>query len=80
MKATDLPDVVELDINKLDAYRELWWGNYQAGVCAELIKEGYDIVGCDMLYDDTLPHGGGLSSSAAIEVATALAFATLSNE
>lgn len=80
MKATDLPDIVELDINNLDAYRELWWGNYQAGVCAELIKEGYDIVGCDMLYDDTLPHGGGLSSSAAIEVATALAFATLSNE
>lgn len=80
MKATDLPDIVELDVNNLDAYRELWWGNYQAGVCVELMKEGYDIAGCDMLYDDTLPHGGGLSSSAAIEVATALAFATLSNE
>lgn len=80
MKATDLPDIVELDIKKLDSYRDLWWGNYQAGVCVELIKNGYDIVGCDMLYDDTLPHGGGLSSSAAIEVSTALAFATLSNE
>lgn len=80
MKATDLPDIVELDTENLDNYRELWWGNYQAGVCVELKKEGYDIVGCDMLYDDTLPHGGGLSSSAAIEVATALAFATLSNE
>jgi len=80
MKATDLPDMVEMDIDNLDNYRDLWWGNYQAGVCVELLKEGYDIVGCDMLYDDTLPHGGGLSSSAAIEVATALAFATLSNE
>ncbi len=80
MKATDLPDMIEMDINNLDNYRDLWWGNYQAGVCVELLKEGYDIVGCDMLYDDTLPHGGGLSSSAAIEVATALAFATLSNE
>ena len=80
MKATDLPDRVELDIANLDNYRDLWWGNYQAGVCVELKKEGYDIVACDMLYDDTLPHGGGLSSSAAIEVATALAFATLSNE
>lgn len=80
MKATDLPDMVEMDIDNLDSYRDLWWGNYQAGVCVELQKEGYDIVGCDMLYDDTLPHGGGLSSSAAIEVATALAFATLSNE
>ncbi len=80
MKATDLPDMIEMDIDNLDNYRDLWWGNYQAGVCVELLKEGYDIVGCDMLYDDTLPHGGGLSSSAAIEVATALAFATLSNE
>ena len=33
-----------------------------------------------MLYDDTVPHGSGLSSSAAIEVATALCFATFSNE
>ena len=80
MKATDLPDIVEMDTDNLDNYRDLWWGNYQAGVCVELLEEGYDIVGCDMLYDDTLPHGGGLSSSAAIEVATALAFATLSNE
>ena len=80
LKATDLPDIVELDTEKLDSYRDLWWGNYQAGVLVELIKEGYDIVGCDMLYDDTVPHGGGLSSSAAIEVSTALAFATLSNE
>ena len=80
MKATDLPDMVYVDINNLDNYKDLWWGNYQAGVMNELKKEGYDIVGCDMLYDDTLPHGGGLSSSAAIEVATALAFATLSDE
>lgn len=80
MKATDLPDIVEIDTEKLDSYKDLWWGNYQAGVCAELKEAGYDIVGCDMLFDDTLPHGGGLSSSAAIEVSTALALATLSNE
>lgn len=80
MKATDLPDIIEIDKDKLDSYEGLWWGNYQAGVCVELKERGYDIVGCDMLFDDTLPHGGGLSSSAAIEVATALALATLSNE
>ncbi len=80
LKATDLPDLIELDINNLDSYRDLWWGNYQAGVSLELQKKGYDIIGCDMLYDDNLPHGGGLSSSAAIEVCTALALATLSNE
>ncbi len=80
MKATDLPDLVELNLGSLNDYRNLWWGSYQAGVCVELKNKGYDIIGCDMLYHDTLPHGGGLSSSAAIEVATALALATLSNE
>ena len=79
LRATDLPDFVEADISKLDSYKELHWGNYQLGSALELSKLGYRIWGCDMLYHDTLPHGGGLSSSAAIEVSTALAFATLAN-
>lgn len=78
--ASDLPGVVEGRNDNLNDYRELEWGNYQFGVAYELEKAGYTICGCDMLYHDTVPHGGGLSSSAAIEVATAVAFATLSNE
>lgn len=80
MAATDLPDRVTLDLSKIEEYKTLKWGDYQAGIISEMLKDGYDIVGCDMLYDDTTPHGGGLSSSAAIEVSTALAFATLHNE
>ena len=80
MKATDLPDMVTIDLSDLSGYKDLFWGNYQAGVLDELKKDGYTLVGCDMLYDDTLPHGGGLSSSAAIQVSTALTFATLSKE
>lgn len=80
MAATDLPDRVEVDLSRIDDYKGLNWGDYQAGVISEMMKDGYDIVGCDMLFDDTIPHGGGLSSSAAIEVSTALAFATLHNE
>ena len=80
LKATDLDVIVEADIEKLDSYRDLDWGNYQLGMAYVLQNAGYDIVGCDMLYDDTVPHGGGLSSSAAIEVSTGLCFATFSNE
>ena len=80
LAATDLPDRVEIDVNKIEDYKGIRWGDYQAGIISEMMKDGYDIVGCDMLYDDTTPHGGGLSSSAAIEVSTALAFATLHNE
>ncbi len=80
LRATDLEDVVEADISDLSAYKDLWWGNYQIGVAYEMQQNGYDIAGLDMLYDDTVPHGSGLSSSAAIEVSTALCFATLHNE
>lgn len=80
MMATDLDDVVEADIDRLGDYKDLWWGNYQLGIAHVMKKKGYEICGCDMLFDDTTPHGGGLSSSAAIEVATALCFAKVSNE
>ena len=77
MAATDLDDVIEGDLNTIDKYKDLWWGNYQFGVFDELRKAGYNICGADMLYHDTTPHGGGLSSSAAIEVASAIAMASL---
>ena len=80
LKATSLDVMVEADATKLDDYRDLDWGNYQLGVAYEMEQEGYEIFGMDMLYDSTVPFGSGLSSSAAIEVSTALAIATLSNE
>lgn len=66
--------VVELDVTKLDSYRDLKIGNYQAGVAYLLQQKGVEIVGCDLFYDCTVPFGSGLSSSAAIEVATAVTF------
>lgn len=81
LKATDLDIVVEAKIDELEKFKgQLKWGDYQLGVALELKNAGYKIVGCDLLYDDTTPHGGGLSSSAAIEISTALLFATFSNE
>ena len=80
MKATDLDEIVEANIDTPEKYKDIFWGNYQVGVALELEKAGYEISGCDMLFEDTIPHGGGLSSSAAIEVSTALALATFANE
>ena len=64
--------VVEIETDKLDSYKHLKIGNYQAGVAYFLQEEGVEIVGCDLYYDCTVPFGSGLSSSAAIEVATAV--------
>ena len=49
------------------------WSNYPAGVAAELLAAGARLAGADVLLESTVPVGGGLSSSAALEVATALA-------
>ena len=71
--ASDFKEIITLDIDKLNDYRDLKWGNYQAGVAYYLQEKGIKLVGCDLLYDCTVPFGSGLSSSAAIEVSTAVA-------
>lgn len=78
--ATDLETMVEADLNNLSAYKGLKWGNYQLGVADELIKAGYKVRGCDLMFEDKVPLGSGLSSSAAIEVATAIALVSLGDE
>lgn len=80
LAATDLPDRVVVAMDNLESARALRWGNYQAGMALELINRGYKLVGVDMLFHDTVPLGSGLSSSAAIEMATAVALVTLGNE
>ena len=77
--ATDLGIQVEGSLDKLEEYKTLKWGNYQMGVADELQKAGYQLTGCDLLYHDTVPLGAGLSSSAAIEVATAITLVALGN-
>ncbi len=77
MQATDLPCDVFINLDDIENYKTLPWGNYQAGIASELMKEGYTLCGADLLFHDTTPHGGGLSSSAAIEVATALCLVSL---
>lgn len=75
--ATTIDARVEIDLARTGDYRQLPWGSYQAGVADEMLREGYNLVGCDILYDCTVPFGSGLSSSAAIEVATAYALARM---
>lgn len=51
------------------------WTNYPLGVLAALPHFGLSVIeGFDYLADSDLPAGAGLSSSAAIELASALAF------
>lgn len=72
-------NVFTLEINKLGEYKGLKYANYQAGVAYHLQQAGFKVVGCDLYYDCQVPFGSGLSSSAAIEVATAVTLLELAN-
>ncbi|NLT12387.1 MAG: galactokinase [Clostridiaceae bacterium] len=80
LRASDIDTTVEAHISDLSKYKTIGWGAYQIGVAYVMQQKGYSVTGMDVLFDETVPHGSGLSSSAAIEVAMATAIATLSHE
>ena len=49
------------------------WTDYTRGVLLQLARTSHRIPGADVLIDGQVPMGAGLSSSAALEVASALA-------
>jgi len=49
------------------------WINYPLGVINEFIKRGIELSGLEFLYYGDVPNGAGLSSSASIEMVTAVA-------
>ena len=55
------------------------WANYPIGVIKVLLEAGFQLGGMDIRISSDLPLGAGLSSSAALEVATALAAKVLFN-
>lgn len=78
LRADDLDGVYTVDLQDTAAGKNLKWGNYQAGVIQGLINQGYQLQGADLLFTGNIPFGSGLSSSAAIELTTAVAMASLS--
>ncbi|MGH9673358.1 MAG: galactokinase [Bryobacteraceae bacterium] len=49
------------------------WSDYVEGVAVMLERAGFRLEGADLAVDSTVPLGGGLSSSAALEVSSAKA-------
>ena len=63
----------EIEIKGLFVKKSEKWINYPLGVINEFLKEGVEISGMDFLYFGDVPNGAGLSSSASIEMVTAVA-------
>jgi galactokinase len=62
----------DTSLTKLKPTKE-GWPNYILGVADQLMKRGYAIKGFNLAIDGDVPIGSGLSSSAAVECATAFA-------
>ena len=74
MHAIDFNRTVEFSIARPIEYdTEELWSNYLRGVLWALQGAGAKLVGLEIAFLGTIPQGSGLSSSAALEVATAVA-------
>ncbi|MFJ8662248.1 galactokinase [Streptomyces sp. NPDC093795] len=65
--------IVQLEVDALDPLSGGGWAAYPAGVVWALREAGHPVTGADVHLTSTVPTGAGLSSSAALEVVTALA-------
>ena len=70
-------EIAEFSVQEKILRGEPKWANYSRGVAAQLLAAGIPLTGMDAFLANTLPAGGGLSSSAAIEVGTGTCFLTL---
>jgi galactokinase len=68
---------VEVDLDGLAPGRVTGWAAYPAGVAWALEAAGHRVPGACVAIDSDLPAGAGLSSSAALECAIALALTSL---
>jgi len=71
--AENYSDQAEVDLDAIGSWQKKPSAVYPVGVAWSLEQAGHRLKGCDLYIAGDVPMGSGLSSSASIEVATALA-------
>lgn len=71
---------IQFTIDSLTRDETVKWPNYVKAVIRELLKQGYAVRGANILIDSTVPKSGGVSSSAALELAIAYGLLALYNQ
>jgi len=71
--ARDLNEKASSHLDRLFPLGKKTWANYLLGVLQEIQKAGFELKGMEIEFSGNIPRGAGLSSSAALEAATALA-------
>lgn len=74
----DFAEGIDFDLDALTPGPTGHWGDYVRGVAGVLQEKGVSLRGTNLVIKGEVPIGAGLSSSAAIEVATAFALLAVS--
>jgi galactokinase len=69
----NLREMCDLDLDRIHPGKSGHWSDYVRGVAGVLESSGHKLRGADLAIMSEVPLGSGLSSSAALEVATAYA-------
>jgi galactokinase len=78
IRSENFPGEFSFDTDHLPQARPGNWCDYVLGVAVTLQRTGHSVPAASLLVRGDVPMGAGLSSSAAVEVATALALVSLS--
>jgi galactokinase len=77
VRSLDLEDEHSFDLDDIQRSTKPKWFDYIKGVAVLLEQKGRRLAGASFVIDSEIPIGGGLSSSAALEVVFATAFLDL---
>ena len=69
----DYKEYFEVKLGSLKFSEKLKWANYLMGVFSVLLEDGFRLKGMNIVFGGNIPQGGGMSSSAALEVAVCTA-------
>ena len=79
LHSVDFNSDASFSLDAISHDMQAMWSNYERAVAWALQEAGYELRGMNAVLSGNIPMGSGLSSSAAIEVATAYAFRTLND-